>query len=381
MRIYPFQPGTGHVARPSNPYDDQRRCAMRPCGAARPRHIDHQFVFAHPLRGSAVVLACAVLLAAVLLVGCGSSTGGYGSTNTTHYAYPRGADDLVLGITVGGGLIGPQASFTQLPMTTLTGDGRFITVGPHIEIYPGPAMPNLRQQVLTANGIQTVLNAAREAGLMVPDRKYGRPPVADAPTTTFTVVVGAGRFVSRVYALGMESGGATTDLSNDDLRHRQQLLDFEAKLSDLTTWLGSDVGPDEQYTVTKLAVLARDVPADWTDPSGIQPNTLDWPLGDLATAQEHDRRQRRRRRGRRIGNAPTPASAGHPDHAVAERRQDLPADLPSRPAGRTGAAGSLVAGGRPEPAGGSPWFAPGQRRVRPWFRGVPHGIQRLLSLR
>ena len=120
---------------------------------------------------------------------------------------------------------------------------------------------------------------------MVPDRTYGRPPVADAPTTTFTVVVGAGRFVSRVYALGMESGGASTDLNNDDLRHRQQLLDFERKLSDLTTWLGADVGPDTEYTVTKLAVLAREVPADWTDPSGIQPNTLDWPLDDLANAK------------------------------------------------------------------------------------------------
>ena len=186
---------------------------------------------------SALLATLGLLTALVLLVavGCGSSSGGGtgggggGATQTTHFAYPHGADDLVLGISVGGGLIAPQASFTQVPTTTLTGDGRFITVGPQDEIYPGPAMPNLRQQVLTSNGIQTVLNAAREAGLMVPDRSYGRPPVADAPTTTFILVVGAGRFVREAYALGMESGGASADLTNADVQHRQQLLDFEGQ--------------------------------------------------------------------------------------------------------------------------------------------------------
>jgi hypothetical protein len=238
-----------------------------------------------------LVLVLVVVAVAVVTAGCGSAPGGGtggsngGSTNTTHFAYPRGADDLVLGITVGGGLVAPGANFAQVPMTTLVGDGRCITVGPQVAIYPGPALPNLRRQVLTGNGMQTVLNAARDAGLMVPDRSYGRPPVADAPTTTFTLVVGSGRFVSGVYALGMESGGTTTDLSNADVQHRQQLLDFERKLGDLTTWLGADVGPDEEYVVTKLAVLAQEVPPDAPEPSGVTPNTLDWPLADLATAK------------------------------------------------------------------------------------------------
>jgi hypothetical protein len=243
-----------------------------------------------PRIAALALLSLVLVVVAVVTAGCSSAPGGAGgasggSTNTTHFAYPRGADDLVLGITVGGGLVAPGANFAQVPMTTLTGDGRCITVGPQVAIYPGPAMPNLRRQVLIGNGMQTVLNAARDAGLLVSDRSYGRPPVADAPTTTFTLVVGAGRFVSRVYALGMESGGTTPDLSNADVQHRQQLLDFERKLGDLTTWLGANVGPDEEYVVTKLAVLAQEVPADSTDPSGVTPNTLDWPLADLATAK------------------------------------------------------------------------------------------------
>ena len=229
-----------------------------------------------------------VLIGLLLLAGCGSSTGGSGggSSDTTTFAYPRGANDLVLSIASGGGLLAPQATFSQLPMVTVTGDGRVITTGPQIAVYPAPAMPNLRQQVLAPAGVQAVLNAAQDAGLLVPVTSFGRPPVADAPTTTFTVVVGAGRFVSEVYALGMESGGTTEDLSNDDLRHRQQLIDFERKMTDLSAWLGTEVGPDTTYTVTKLAALVREVPADWTDPSGVRPNTLDWPLGDLATAKD-----------------------------------------------------------------------------------------------
>ena len=228
-----------------------------------------------------------VLIGVLLLAGCGSSTSGNGvSSDTTTFAYPRGANDLVLSITSGGGLLAPQAVFSQLPMITVTGDGRVITTGPQIAIYPQPAMPNLRQQVLTPTGVQAVLNAAQDAGLLQSNPSFGRPPVADAPTTTFTVVVGAGRFVSDVYALGMESGGTTADLSNDDLRHRQQLIAFERKMTDLSAWLGPEVGPDTAYTVIKLAALVREVPADWTDPSGVQPNKLDWPLGDLAAVKD-----------------------------------------------------------------------------------------------
>ena len=98
---------------------------MEPRGTTSCRHAERRTTFASLLSGMVVVLACVALPCALLLLGCGSTpgggTGGGGSTDTTHFFYPRGADDLVLGITVGGGLIGPQASFTQLPMTTLTG--------------------------------------------------------------------------------------------------------------------------------------------------------------------------------------------------------------------------------------------------------------------
>ena len=84
--------------------------------------------------------------------------------------------------------------------------------------------------------------------------------------------------------------------------------------------------------MTKLAALAKEVPAGWTDPSGVQPNTLDWPLDDLANAKSTSVGNVVVVEGADLDTLRPSTRAGHPDHAVAERRQDLPTDLPTDPA-------------------------------------------------
>src|SRR5205807_1818732 len=78
----------------------------------------------------------AFLLAAALLgsacASAGAARGGISHAN--------GASDLILRIDLQGGFIAPQVLLRRLPELALYGDGRLITSGPQIEIYPGPAL-------------------------------------------------------------------------------------------------------------------------------------------------------------------------------------------------------------------------------------------------
>ena len=82
--------------------------------------------------------------------GSTGSTGGTGSTGSTS---PPVADQVVLRIEQSGGFVAVQYNLTRMPMLSLYGDGRYVTPGPQIEIYPGPALPALAQQRLTPEAI------------------------------------------------------------------------------------------------------------------------------------------------------------------------------------------------------------------------------------
>src|SRR5215212_7606087 len=116
--------------------------------------------------------------------------------------HPTGADDLILRVEVVGGFVPPQVLLSEIPQLSLYGDGRAITTGPMIDIFPSPALPNLRQVTLTEAGIQEVLAAAQAAGLLDGDRTYFNNTVADAPTTVFTVHTGGMTSTISAYGLG-----------------------------------------------------------------------------------------------------------------------------------------------------------------------------------
>src|SRR5918999_4386655 len=117
--------------------------------------------------------------------------------------HPTGPDQLVLRIDSGGGFVPPEFLLTDLPDLSLLGDGRLVVLGPQIEIYPGPALPNLQVRQLTRDGMQALLEAAREAGLFGPDAHYDNRCVADVPTTTFTLVAEGKTHMISAYALGV----------------------------------------------------------------------------------------------------------------------------------------------------------------------------------
>jgi len=197
-----------------------------------------------------------------------------GPTDVPNGSVPPGdRTGLLLRIDVGGGLVPPQVPLVQLPQVAIYADGRMITPGPLIEIYPGPALPNIQVTMLSGVGLARVVDLARAAGLVGPDRVLQAQGIADAPATVFTAVLDGQRHVTSAIALGSESGIAVPDA---DLAVRRALLALEQALVDIRSVPGSIVGDDRPYTWTALRVV---VTSDLgTGDPQVRPGVIGWPL-------------------------------------------------------------------------------------------------------
>jgi hypothetical protein len=161
-----------------------------------------------------------------------------------------------------------------MPVFALYGDGRIIVPGPQIEIYPGPALPNLQVRTVSEAGIQAILAAAKKAGLLGPNRHYDALRVADAPTTTFTVVAGGIRHVVSVQALGLES--PQTGMPADEAEARTKLAAFQSKVTDLQSWLPSgSLGPERPFRTDELRVYVM----PYQPQQDLPQRAKDWPGG------------------------------------------------------------------------------------------------------
>jgi hypothetical protein len=216
-----------------------------------------------------VVLGTAVLVAACQ---AGATPAPTASPGISH---PTGAADLVVRIENGGGFVPPTYQVRQLPWLSIYGDGRVMVPGPQIEIYPGPAVPNVVTFRISEEGLQKVLEEALAAGLLGADAHYDYPGIADAGTTTFTVVAGGKRHVVSAYALS-EGGAMDSQLDPETLRARTALLKFQERALDLRSWLGAAViEPESAYRFAALRIfVAPPQPAD----QDLQPSFLNWPL-------------------------------------------------------------------------------------------------------
>jgi hypothetical protein len=182
-----------------------------------------------------------------------------------------GASPLaVVRIEQKGGLLPQWETLRWFPSVVLYDDGRSIVQGPQIEIYPGPALPNLQVTHLTQAGIEQVLAWAEEAGLHGPDRQLGEP-IMDAGSTVFTVVSPDGTHQTSV--TDMTASGAEIGAVNQ----------FQNVMLDLRTYLPNDVvGDDEPYAFDRLRLISLAA-----DPTNIDPQlttTIEWPLDQPISA-------------------------------------------------------------------------------------------------
>ena len=159
----------------------------------------------------------------------------------------------------------PWETLRWYPSVVLYGDGRLIMQGPQMDIYPGPALPNLQVTRLSQVGVEQVLAWAKEAGLNGPDRQLG-PQILDAGSTVFTIVSADGTHRTSI-----------TDMSGADAQigaARQ----FQEIVQNVRAWLADEVaGDDAPYAFDRLRLISfPSDPQNLPDPG--MANTVDWPL-------------------------------------------------------------------------------------------------------
>ena len=221
-----------------------------------------------------------VAIAAVAVVASASGgvgddgSGPTGATGTTGIAHPTGADEIVLRVAYEGGFVPYEYTLSSVPSWSLFGDGTLIVQGPQIEIYPGPALPNLVAIPISEEGVQAILGAARDAGLMDGDATYGNDCIADAATTVFTTNADGETSVVSAYALDVGEPPGTCG-GEDDGDARAASAEFQAMLGDLQSWLPAGaVGAEEPYDPTEMRVYVLPYRGDAELPQ----NAIAWPL-------------------------------------------------------------------------------------------------------
>lgn len=229
----------------------------------------------------------ALVVAACGVAGGGSSTAPSPSDNTGGITYPTGPDDLVIRLRYVGGFAPPAAHILDLPVISIYGDGTVLVPGAVPAIYPGPALPNLQRATITPAGMQILLEAAREAGLLGPDAHYDMGGIMDASSSEFTVNADGSIHTISAYAL-FESGGREPQNPSADpavTEARARLLIFQNQLGNLEALLGPEVGDATPYVPTALQLLVSDGAP--VDEQALGQEPIAWPLSTpLATFGE-----------------------------------------------------------------------------------------------
>jgi hypothetical protein len=183
-------------------------------------------------------------------------------------------DSLVLQVKQVGGFVAATTNVTRLPIVSVYADGRVITEGPQIEIYPGPALPNLQMQRIDPSAVDALAREAEAAGVKT-GTDFGEPGVADIPSTRFTLVTDTGRQQLDVVAL-RETSPEMPGLTDAQRAARAKLVTFLDAVTSLTVPTASDAPvPSEAYEPQVLTAVARPYTAP-TDLPGSAAPAVPW---------------------------------------------------------------------------------------------------------
>ncbi|WP_327006224.1 hypothetical protein OHA72_02370 [Dactylosporangium sp. NBC_01737] len=212
------------------------------------------------------VLAATLVL---LVAGCAAESTGGATSGSVSY----GPDDLVVRVDVSGGLVPVAMTVTEVPALSVYGDGRVVTNGPVIEIFPGPALPNVQVQQISTADVAKLADRAVDAGVGK-QADFGMPNVADAPTTHVMVRTAAGEQVTDVPALGI----GEESLNNSQRAARQRIQRLVEALTDLPSTLGKGaVSESKAFPAAGVAAVA----VQWAEmggDQGMQPQApVAWP--------------------------------------------------------------------------------------------------------
>jgi hypothetical protein len=218
------------------------------------------------LRGSwtAVAAVTLFLLGACARTDAVGAPGASGSPDPSASTAPAPADQLVLRVEQTGGFVGPNARVGRLPQVSVYADGRVITQGPQVAIYPGPALPNVLVQQASPVTVDELVAKGKQLGAA---GDLGRPRVSDATTTTLTV---DGRTI-QAYALN-EAQPSDPALTAAQREARAKLTAFIDQISGLSDAKGMPAA--QPYRPTAVAVLST----PWVKSElPTQPPAVAWP--------------------------------------------------------------------------------------------------------
>ncbi|MFC6015871.1 hypothetical protein ACFP2T_06660 [Plantactinospora solaniradicis] len=227
-------------------------------------------------RGVRITCLGVVLLLAAACAREGSGAGDDGPGGSGGDPGPADPNGVVLRVEHVGGFVAPAARLTRVPIVTVYADGRVITEGPHLAIYPGPALPNLQQQRIPLDEVDKLIEQAQAAGVgSAAAADFGRPSVTDMPSTRFTVSSATGTEELEVYALseGTQGAGGLTEAQRTARTELQKLITV---LTDLAGTLGPDtVEAAKPYQAEAVAAVASPWQAD--DNGIAAPPEVAWP--------------------------------------------------------------------------------------------------------
>jgi hypothetical protein len=184
-------------------------------------------------------------------------------------AHNIGHGDLVLKIGTSGGFISPSAQLFALPEIAIYGDGAVLVRDGSGSASPTPGVPPMLVTTISEAGLQQILAAAGDAGLLGQNGQYQGGMMAEASTTTFTVIAEGHMHTISVVALGKTGGDPSTQAIRD------KLLAFDVALQDVPALVGAANVTIAQapFQPTGLEVFVA------TYGSGSVPGkTLAWPL-------------------------------------------------------------------------------------------------------
>lgn len=214
-----------------------------------------------------------------VLAGCAASGGEPSGTDAS--ATP--VTPVLLQVRHGGGLAGTGPPIGEVPAVSLYADGRLITPGPQILIYPPPALPGVQLQRIEATRAQAFAKQAVAAGVR-PDTDFGDPRIPDATTTWITVNTSGTE--STVAIIALREAAA----DDPDLTAAQQAARREAKalVHELERSPADDSRPEpESYRPGRIAVLVRPHTLGSPDPASSAPIQT-WPGPALPGAEPPD---------------------------------------------------------------------------------------------
>lgn len=226
-------------------------------------------------RGTLTTAAVSLLLLSACAGTTAQSAGAPAAGAPSGSAPAPSGDTLALRVQQTGGFATPSTYVTRLPQVSVYADGRVITEGPQIAIFPGPALPAVQVQQIDPAAVRTLVDKAVAAGVRS-GADLGQPPIADATTTRFTVRADAGVQTAEAYALTEASEGQA-GVSAAQQAARAKLKALLDQLTDLPATLGTAGSAEPKpYEATTIAAVASPyVPGD--EPATSAQPAVPWP--------------------------------------------------------------------------------------------------------